>query len=155
MKAYIHCSAQGDVIEAIVLDWVPPACTRGAKSLSGKLSFVCLGEASRHQADHGDQDHGACGRGGMFIVAVQASPAGQPAERALHDPASRLNVEPDRPQERRHDHYDDPQQQPGQGHKSSVGRVGPHVDESFAGALGLGYRQSCPLTVGDVGGGDG
>ena len=52
-----------------------------------------MGDASEQERAHGDVDHGFGNVEAALVVPDQASPADHPAEGALHDPASREDLE--------------------------------------------------------------
>ena len=49
--------------------------------------MTCPGQASEHDADHGEANEGCDGSGEAFVVARQASVAADPGEGAFDDPA--------------------------------------------------------------------
>jgi hypothetical protein len=52
-----------------------------------------LGQAARHEGDHGPQDHGFVARREVFIVADGAAVLADPGESALHDPPAGQDLE--------------------------------------------------------------
>ena len=56
-----------------------------------------MSQTSQHDADHGEVDPGFFTAGEQFVVLGQSAPSGEPSERSLHDPATRKDMEPFRP----------------------------------------------------------